>query len=318
MTKGEKRFFYLEIVAGIALLGFTLFGEKLMEFEKAEMVWCWGMFLILGSFCGVVVKICRRRLKQPISDAERVWKQMINDWALLILLGIVTMVIAGIVYYSQHGSIMETSDNLVSILGTFLFPVLLVGLLLCWYARGFTKKFDAIVKEMMELTLVRAYQGLWWWNLLISFAAFGCAMVVFFFPEYTMTVFVIDFVIAFLSCILWNMLVDSFLNAVYKVEPEKSHFYLDIIGTGKTMVSIFSALFFITALSILSSIAIPKFLSTVQAVVGNAPSIFIAIIQSISMLFLMVNHMDILCKHYRKEERKMQEVSTEEERKEKD
>lgn len=39
MTKGEKRFFNLEIVAIIALLGFTLFGEKLIGIEKVEMVW---------------------------------------------------------------------------------------------------------------------------------------------------------------------------------------------------------------------------------------------------------------------------------------
>lgn len=310
MTKGEKRFFYLEVVSIIALLGFTVFGEKLMEFERAGIVWSWWMLFILGSLCGVVVKICRRRLKQPISDAEIVWKQMIHDWALLILLGIVAMVIAGIVYYSQHGSTMEASDNLFSILGTFLFPVLLVCLLLCWHARGFTKKSDAIVKEMVEPTLVHAYQGLWWWNLLTSFAAFGCAMVVFFFPECTMTVFVIDFVIAFLSYILWNMLVDSFLNAVYKVEAEKSHVYLDIIRMGKMITNTFFALSFLTAISIFFSIAIQKFLSTVQAVLGNAPVIFIAIIQSICMLSLMVNRMEILYRYYRK-----QKVSTEEKRK---
>lgn len=309
MTKGEKRFFNLEIVAIIALLGFTLFGEKIMEFEKVEMVLSWGIFFILGSLCGLVVKICRRRLKQPISDVERMWKQMIHDWSLLILLGIVVTTIAEIVYYSQYGSTMETSDHLFAILGTFLLPILLAGLLFCWHVRGFTKKSDAIVKEMVEPILLRAYQGLWWWNLVTSFVTFGCAIVVFFFPEHAMMVFVIDFMIAFLSCILWNMLIDSFLNAVYKVEAEKSHVYLDIIRRGKMIANVFSALSFLTAINIFFSIAIPNFLSLVQAVLGNAPAIFIAVIQSISMLSLMVNRMEILYRYYRKqEETKMQEV----------
>lgn len=142
-----------------------------------------------------------------------------------------------------------------------------------------------------------------------SFVTFGCAMVVFFFPEHAMTVFVIDFIIAFLSCILWNMLIDSFLNAVYKVEAEKSHVYLDIIRMGKMIANTFFALSFLTAISIFFSIAIPKFLSMVQVVIRNAPVIFIACIQSISMAFLMVNRMSILYRHYRKqEETKMQEV----------
>lgn len=94
--------------------------------------------------------------------------------------------------------------------------------------------------------MLRAYQGLWWWNLVTSFVTFGCAIVVFFFPEHAMMVFVIDFMIAFLSCILWNMLTDSFLNAVYKVESEKSHFYLDIIRMGKMIANTFFILSFIT------------------------------------------------------------------------
>lgn len=85
------------------------------------------------------------------------WKQMIYDWVLLILLGIVVTTIAGIVYYSQYGTTMETSDHLFVILGTFLLPILWIAILLCWHIRGCTKKSDAIIKERMEPILVRAY-----------------------------------------------------------------------------------------------------------------------------------------------------------------
>lgn len=56
---------------------------------------------------------------------------MIHDWVLLILIGIVVTTIAGIVYYSQHGNTMETSDNLFAILGTFLLPIFFAVLLFC-------------------------------------------------------------------------------------------------------------------------------------------------------------------------------------------
>lgn len=64
MTKREHQFFTLVAVAPIALLGFTLFGVKLIGIEEVKMVWSWGIFFILGSLCGLVMKICQRKLKQ--------------------------------------------------------------------------------------------------------------------------------------------------------------------------------------------------------------------------------------------------------------